>query len=93
MCPRLLAATIFSSTKLLIQGINSWRERWERLCVVVDDSASADQQRLRRTSNRLSFNPTGPGPNEYEAEQWRAGGGFRRGEVNVTRAGKFLIVN
>lgn len=46
--------------------------------------------RERRSSNRPSTIPgTQAGPSEYEAERWRAGGGFTRAEVNVTRSGGF----
>ena len=57
----------------------SWQARWEAMCVASADEASA---------------PTEPSPEERatEAERWRAGGGFGRGEVNLTRSEEVQLV-
>ncbi|KAL7415886.1 PRMT5 arginine-N-methyltransferase-domain-containing protein [Mrakia frigida] len=49
---------------------SNWRTRWERLCLRAAD-APDDPESRRKT--------------EEEAERWRMGGGFMRGEVTVTR--------
>jgi protein arginine N-methyltransferase 5 len=62
----------------------SWQERWERMCTI---STSGTMMDLNASSNT---NGQGEGSEEWtrrEAETWRAGGGFARGEVNVTRSG------
>ncbi|CED84658.1 Protein kinase inhibitor [Phaffia rhodozyma] len=49
---------------------SNWQTRWERLCLRAAD-APDDPESRRKT--------------EEEAERWRMGGGFMRGEVTVTR--------
>ena len=71
----------------------SWRQRFERMCLVESTSQAKDTP---RASNRPSRGPqattnVSAGPSEHEAERWRAGGGFARGEVNFTRSGWLLI--
>lgn len=58
----------------------NWQERWERMCTITASATEADlgaasgqQEEIQRT----------------EAENWRAGGGFLRNEVNLTRSGQF----
>ncbi|GAA5898508.1 protein arginine N-methyltransferase [Sporobolomyces salmoneus] len=54
----------------------NWQERWERMCTITSSAteanlgAAAQQEELQRA----------------EAENWRAGGGFLRNEVNLTRS-------
>jgi len=56
----------------------NWQERWERMCTITATATEADlgtaaqQEELQRA----------------EAETWRAGGGFLRNEVNLTRSGE-----
>lgn len=66
---------------------SSWQERWERMCTISTSGTMMDLSASTATS------PV-QGSEEWtkrEAETWRAGGGFARGEVNVTRSGKSLL--
>lgn len=68
------------------------QERWERMCLLSEDVTQTSAQRQPRTSNRPSMDntdrtSTGTQGTGFEAELWRAGGGFKRTEVNMTRAG------
>ena len=65
---------------------SSWQDRWERMCTLsssgttMDLGASASSAPETATLNEDST--------KREAEKWRAGGAFARGEVNVTRSGQ-----
>lgn len=62
----------------------NWQERWERMCTITASATEAD----------LGAVAAGPSGMEeaarIEAETWRAGGSFRRNEVNLTRSGQSL---
>lgn len=59
-----------------------WRERWERLCLrPIDEDEEEHAEGTRQWLEReRALRET-----EMEAERWRKEGGFRRGELNVTR--------
>ena len=63
----------------------NWQDRWERMCTI---TASATEMELNGMSTAASARDLGEDPTRREAESWRAGGGFGRGEVNVTRSGE-----
>ena len=63
----------------------SWQERWERMCTISSSGTMADVSGI---SSAASARDLGGEQTRKEAETWRAGGGFGRGEVNVTRSGE-----
>ena len=64
----------------------SWRERWERMCTIAtSETASSDLHGASRVDG--SQDDVAGLRSRREAELWRAGGAFRRGEVNVTNQG------
>lgn len=63
----------------------SWQERWERMCTISSSGTLAD---VSGVSSAASARDLGGEQGRREAETWRAGGGFGRGEVNVTRSGE-----
>lgn len=74
----------------------SWQERWERMCTIsssgtmMDLGASGTMMDLGASmSSSASARANGEDLTKREAEKWRAGGGFGRGEVNITRSGQF----
>ncbi|GAA5821276.1 hypothetical protein JCM11251_004548 [Rhodosporidiobolus azoricus] len=56
----------------------NWQERWERMCTI---TASATEAELGGAALALQEEVQ-----RSEAESWRAGGGFLRNEVNLTRS-------
>lgn len=66
----------------------SWQERWERMCTITSSGTVA---RLNGLATAESARNLGEEQTRREAESWRAGGGFGRGEVNVTRSGEFSL--
>ncbi|ORY82328.1 PRMT5 arginine-N-methyltransferase-domain-containing protein [Leucosporidium creatinivorum] len=66
----------------------NWQERWEGMCTI---TASATEAELG-VAAALASQQSEAG--RAEAEAWRAGGGFRRNEVNLTRseeAGSLMV--
>lgn len=64
----------------------NWQERWEGMCTITSSATEAELGVAAGSQAQQS--ETG----RAEAELWRAGGGFRRNEVNLTRSGKFRII-
>lgn len=60
----------------------NWHERWKRMCTI---SASGTEFDLGIVQAMGTEDGAG-----REAESWRAGGAFGRGEVNITRSGESL---
>lgn len=58
---------------------SNWQERWERMCTITKSLTEVDLG--------VDTLPDGSDPTRREAEAWRAGGGFGRTEVNLTRSG------
>lgn len=56
-----------------------WKDRWERMCLAEEPYDGMASQKKQGNAAASA----------YEAERWRSGGGFSRGEVNVTRSGLF----
>lgn len=67
----------------------NWQERWDRMCTISSSGTVAD---FNMRNNNSSARNLGEDQTRTEAEAWRAGGGFGRGEVNVTRSGKFRSI-
>jgi hypothetical protein len=71
---------------------SSWQERWERMCTISSSGTMTDVRGgINGMSSAASARDLGEDATRREAESWRAGGGFGRGEVNVTRSGQFLF--
>jgi protein arginine N-methyltransferase 5 len=62
----------------------NWQERWERMCTITSSATEADLGAAAKVGGQQEDIA------RIEAESWRAGGGFRRNEVNITRSGEFL---
>jgi protein arginine N-methyltransferase 5 len=63
----------------------NWQERWERMCTITASATEADL-------GAVAAGLTQQGEEQrIESEDWRAGGGFLRTEVNITRSGTFLF--
>lgn len=60
----------------------NWQERWERMCTITASATEADLGAV--ASGPLGMEEAA----RIEAETWRAGGSFRRNEVNLTRSGE-----
>jgi len=58
----------------------NWQERWDRMCTITASATEAD----------LGVAAAQADTQRDEAESWRAGGGFLRNEVNITRSGASL---
>ena len=69
---------------------SSWQDRWERMCTLSTSSTTMDLGASTQ-SNLENATLNGEDHTKREAEKWRAGGAFARGEVNVTRSGQSLI--
>ncbi|GAA5855509.1 hypothetical protein JCM8547_007863 [Rhodosporidiobolus lusitaniae] len=54
----------------------NWQERWERMCTVTTSATEADLSAVVQQEEMYRL----------DAESWRAGGGFLRNEVNLTRS-------
>ncbi|GAA5836114.1 hypothetical protein JCM9279_002199 [Rhodotorula babjevae] len=54
----------------------NWQERWDRMCTITASATEAD----------LGVAAAQADTQRDEAESWRAGGGFLRNEVNITRS-------
>ncbi|GAA5967269.1 hypothetical protein JCM11641_000496 [Rhodosporidiobolus odoratus] len=54
----------------------NWQERWERMCTITASATEAELGELARQEELQ----------KSESETWRAGGGFVRNEVNITRS-------
>ncbi|BGP38641.1 hypothetical protein JCM10450v2_002591 [Rhodotorula kratochvilovae] len=54
----------------------NWQERWDRMCTITASATEAD----------LGVAAAQADAQRDEAESWRAGGGFLRNEVNITRS-------
>lgn len=67
---------------------SNWQDRWERMCTITSSATELD---LNGLSTAASARDLGEDQTRREAETWRAGGGFGRGEVNVTRSGELLF--
>lgn len=65
---------------------SNWQDRWERMCTITSSNTAMD---LSGMSTAASARDLGEDQTRREAESWRAGGGFGRGEVNITRSGTF----
>lgn len=65
---------------------SNWQERWERMCTITSSATEIDLAAQSGQSTILQQDQA----SRLEAEAWRAGGGFRRNEVNLTRSGKAL---
>lgn len=63
----------------------NWQERWDRMCTISSSGTMAD---LNMKTSSDSARNLGEDQTRREAEAWRAGGGFGRGEVNITRSGE-----
>ncbi|GAA5865700.1 hypothetical protein JCM3774_004971 [Rhodotorula dairenensis] len=58
----------------------NWQERWERMCTITASATEADL-------GAVAAGLTQQGEEQrIESEDWRAGGGFLRTEVNITRS-------
>lgn len=71
----------------------NWQERWEGMCTITSSATEADL--LARGQGGGGQHTTTHGLEEagrVEAENWRAGGGFRRNEVNLTRSGTLPVL-
>ncbi|KAM0788221.1 hypothetical protein ACM66B_001377 [Microbotryomycetes sp. NB124-2] len=69
----------------------NWQERWERMCTITSSATEMDLAAQSGTTHALQQDQS----SKLEAEAWRAGGGFRRNEVNLTRseeAGNLLVL-
>ncbi|KAF8604211.1 PRMT5-domain-containing protein [Ceratobasidium sp. AG-I] len=75
-----------------------WKSRWQRMCLSQSDAGStnSDETHNERLKSRVKVENTetgqlkvASGPKDaetlMEAELWRAGGGFQREELNITR--------
>lgn len=69
---------------------SSWQDRWERMCTL-STSATALDLGASAASHAETATLTAEDHTKREAEKWRAGGAFTRGEVNVTRSGQSLL--
>ncbi|KAK4058306.1 hypothetical protein OIO90_000463 [Microbotryomycetes sp. JL221] len=70
---------------------SNWQERWERMCTITSSATEVDLAARTGTTSALQQDQA----SKLEAEAWRAGGGFRRNEVNLTRseeAGSLLVL-
>lgn len=78
-----------------------WKARWQRMCLSQSDAGStnSDGAHNDRLKSRVKIENTetgqlkvASGPKDaeilMEAELWRAGGGFQREELNITRNGE-----
>lgn len=61
----------------------NWQERWEGMCTIAASATEAELGVAAALADQQSE------AGRAEAEAWRAGGGFRRNEVNLTRSGEF----
>lgn len=59
----------------------NWQERWDRMCTITASPTELD----------LGVAAAQADAQADEAETWRAGGGFLRTEVNITRSGASLF--
>lgn len=73
----------------------SWQERWERMCTISTSSTLLDLNTTAAITSTIGGGGTLMEQEEWtkrEAETWRAGGGFARGEVNITRSGSYSFL-
>lgn len=83
-----------------------WKSRWQRMCLSQSDAGSnnSDETHHERVKSRVKVENTetgqlkvASGPKDaeilMEAELWRAGGGFQREELNITRNGEHTITS
>lgn len=59
----------------------NWQSRWERMCTFTTSATEAELGLVPGQHHNQHSSRT-------DAELWRAGGGFMRNEVNITRSGK-----
>ena len=65
----------------------NWQERWERMCTITASATEADL-------GAVAAGLTQQGEEQrIESEDWRAGGGFLRTEVNITRSGTLFSLS
>ena len=76
-----------------------WRERWERMCLMIPGEEDPEPSGMIRSSSRTSLArfgaPVSPGPSDEakmraEAEAWRRTPQFQRAEVNLLHGGQDL---
>jgi len=72
----------------------NWHQRWERMCVA-QPVASSSSRMINGNSGptRDSLEDPAEAAERFrEAEMWRLAGCFRRGEVNATRSGVYILL-